>query len=145
MSRAWFGIIIVPSFFCISHYFYMFATIVMTTLFISFMFLVIMFMVYFDYIISIARLFLYLCISSYSAHSKVPWVSGQDCVSMMLIRCLAVDTPYILGHVVDHGCDTSIKSFVIHSPNIGLQVGSSYKGRQALFLIFLSNIPYVYI
>ena len=119
----------------------MFATIVMTTLFISFMFLVIMFMVYFDYMLSIARLSLYL--SSYSAHSKVPWVSGRHCVSVLLIRCLPVDTPYTPGHVVDHGCDTPVESFVVHSPNIGIQVGSSYEGRQALFLIFLSNILYV--
>ena len=52
------------------------------------------------------------------------------------------DTPYILGHVVVHGCDTPVESFVVHSPNIG-QVGSSYEGRQVMFLIFLSNIPYV--
>ena len=59
---------------------------------------------------------------------------------MVLIHCLPTDTPYILGHVVDHGRDTLVESFVVHSPNIG-QVGSSYEGRQALFLIFLSNIP----
>ena len=143
MSRAWFDIIFLPRLFCISHYFYMFAIIVMTPLFISFMFLVNMFMVYFDYILSIARLSLYLCISSYSAHSKVPWVSGRHCVSVVLIRCLPVDTPYIPGHVVDRRCDTPIESFVVCSPNIGIQVGSSYEGRQTLFLIFLSNIPYV--
>ena len=123
----------------------MFATIVMTTLFISFMFLVIMFMVYFDYILGIARLSLYLCISSYSTHSKVPWVSGRHCVSVVLICYLPTDTPYIPGHVVDRGCDTLVEFFVVHSLNIGIQVGSSYKGRQALFLIFLSNIPFVYI
>ena len=116
MSRAWLGIIFVPSFFCISHYFYMFATIVMTLLIISFMFLVIMIIVYFDYILSTARLSLYLCISSYSAHSKVPWVSGRHCVSAVLIRCLPANTPYILGHVVDRGCDTPVESFVVHSP-----------------------------
>ena len=97
----------------------MFATIVMTILFISFMFLVIMFMVYFDYILSIASLSLCLCISSYSARSGVHGVSGQHCVSMVLIRCLPADTPYIMGHVVDRGCDTPVESFVVHSPNIG--------------------------
>ena len=71
-------------------------------------------------------------------------VSGRHCVSMVLIHCLPADAPYILGHVVDHGCDTPIESFVIYSSNIG-QVGSSYEGRHALFLIFLSNIPYVQI
>ena len=59
---------------------------------------------------------------------------------MELIRCLPMDTPYIPGHVVDRGYDTPIESFVVHSANIGIQVGSSYKGRQAMFLIFLSNI-----
>ena len=97
----------------------MVATIVMTTLFILFMFLVIMFMVYFDYTLSISRLSLYLCISSYSAHSNVPWVSGRYCVSVVLIRCLPMDAPYILGHVVDHGCDTPVESIVVHSLNIG--------------------------
>ena len=98
----------------------MLATIVMTILvFILFMFFVIMFIVYFDYMLSIASLSLCLCISSYSAHSKVPWVGGRHCVGVVLICCLSADTPYILGHVVDHRCDISIESFVVHSPNIG--------------------------
>ena len=80
----------------------MFAIIVMTTLvFTILMFLVIMFIVYFDYILSIA------------------------CLSL----CLPTDTPYIPGYVVDHGYDTPIESFVVHFPNIGIQVGSSYEGR----------------
>ena len=95
-------------------------TIVMTILiFILFMFFVIMFIVYFDYILSIASLSLCLCISSYSARSDVHGVSGRHCVSVVLIRCLPTDTPYILGHVVDRGCDTPIESFVVHSLNIG--------------------------
>jgi hypothetical protein len=53
-----------------------------------------------------------------------------------------MDAPYILDRVVDCECDTLVKSFVGHSLNIGL-VGSSYEGSHALFLIFLSNIPYV--
>ena len=144
MSRAWFGIIFVPLSLLYLHYFYMLVTIVMTiSLFILFMFFVIMFIVYFDYMLSIVRLSSCSCISSYSAHSKVPWVSGRHCVNVVLIRCLPTDTPNIPGDVVDHGCDTPVESFVVHSPNIGIQVGSSYKGRQALFLIFLSNKPYV--
>jgi hypothetical protein len=120
----------------------MVATIVMTMFFISFMFLVIMFIVYFGYMLSIIRLSTYSCISSYSAHSLDLGVSGRHCVSVVLIRCLPMDTSYILGHVIDHGCDSPIESFIVHSPNIG-QVGSSYEGRQPLFLIFLSNIPYM--
>ena len=101
-----------------------------------------MFIVYCDYMPSITRLSLYSSISSYSACSKVHGVSGRYCVSVVLIHCLPTDAPYIVGHVVDRGCDTPIEFFVVHSPNIG-QVGSSYEGRQAMYLIFLSNIPYV--
>ena len=99
----------------------MFATIDSTLFLILFMFLVIMFIIYFDYILSIARLSLYLysSISSYSARSDVHGVSGRHCVSMVLICCLPADTTYILGHVVDHGCDTLVESFVVHSSNIG--------------------------
>jgi hypothetical protein len=42
----------------------------------------------------------------------------------------------------DHGCDTPVESFVVHSLNIG-QLGYSYEGSHALFLIFLSYILYV--
>jgi hypothetical protein len=130
------------SLFCVSHYFYMFAIIVMTLILILIMFLVIMFIVYFDYMLSIVRLALCLGISSYSARSKVQGVSGRYCASVVLIRCLPIDAPYIPSHVVDRGCDTPVESLVVHSPNIG-QVGCGYERRQALFLIFLSNIPYV--
>jgi hypothetical protein len=64
------------------------------------------------------------------------------CVSVVLLRCLPANAPYIPGHVEDHGCDTPVESFAVHSSNIG-QVGPSYEGRLALFLIFLSNVPYV--
>ena len=104
----------------------MLSTFVMTLFLILFIFLVIMFIVYFDYMLSIARLSSCLSISSYSTRSKVQGVSGRHCVSVVLICCLPADAPYILGHVVDHGCDTPIESFVVHSPNIG-QVRSSYE------------------
>ena len=116
VSRAWFGIIFVPSLFCISHYFYMFATILMTLFFVLIMFLVIMFIVYFDYMLCIVRLSSDSSISSYSTCSKVLGVSGRYCVSVVLICCLPVDAPYILGHEVDRGCDTPVESFVVHSP-----------------------------
>ena len=97
----------------------MFAIIDSTLFLILFMILVIVFIVYFDYMLSIARLSLYSSISSYSARSIIHGVSGRHCVSVVLIYCLPMDAPYILGHVVDHGCDTLVESFVIHSPNIG--------------------------
>jgi hypothetical protein len=100
----------------------------MTMFFISFMFLVIMFIVYFDYILSIARLSSCSNISSYSARSGVHGVSGRHRVSVVLIRCLPMDAPYILGHVIDCRCDTPIESFVVHSPHIEYVV-SSYKRR----------------
>jgi hypothetical protein len=83
----------------------MLVTIVMTiSVFILFMFFIMMFNVYFDYILSIASLSLCLCISSYSAHSNVHKVGGRYCVSVMLIRCLPANP---------------VESFVVHSPNIG--------------------------
>ena len=98
----------------------MLVTIVMTiSVFILFMFFVMMVNVYVDYILSIASLSLCLCTSSYSAHSKVHGLGGRHCVSVVLIHYLPTDTPYILGHMVDRGCDTPIESFVVHSPNIG--------------------------
>jgi hypothetical protein len=98
--------------------------------------------VYFDYMPRIVRMSLYSNIRSYSAHSFTSWVSGQHCVSMELGRCLLANAPYILSHVVDHGSDTPVESFVVHSPNIG-QVGPGCEGRLALFLIFLSDVPCV--
>jgi hypothetical protein len=107
----------------------MLAIIVMTIIaFILFMFFVVMFIVCFDYILSIASLSLCLYISSYSACSKVHGVGGRRCLSVVLIHCLPTNTLYILGHVVDRGCDTPIEFFVVHSSNIGIEVESGYKG-----------------
>ena len=69
-------------------------------------------------------------------------LSGRHYVSVVLKYCLPTNALYTLGHVVDCECDTLIESFVVHSPFVG-QVEPSYEGNQALFLIFLSNIPYV--
>jgi hypothetical protein len=60
---------------------------------------------------------------------------------MVLRYCLSVDALYTLGHVVDRGCDTPIEFFVVHSLFVE-QVEPGCEGRQALFLIFLSNVPY---
>jgi hypothetical protein len=124
--------------FCI----YLLVTIDMTLLYILYMFLIILFIIYFDYMPSIVRMSLYLNIRSYSAHSLTSWVSGQHRVSMELRHCLPANAPYILGHVIDHGSDTPIESFVVHSLNIR-QVGPGSEGRLVLFLIFLSNVPCV--
>ena len=68
-------------------------------------------------------------------------LSGQHYVSMVLRYCLPMDAFYTLGHVVDRGCDTPVESFIVHSLFVE-QVECSCKGRQALFLIFFSNVPY---
>jgi hypothetical protein len=110
--------------FCI----YLLATIDMTLLYILSMSSVILFVVYFDYILSIVRISLYSSIRSCSAHSLISWVSGRHCASMVLICWLPANAPYIPGHVVDCGSDTPVESFVVHSPNIG-QVGPDCEGR----------------
>ena len=63
-------------------------------------------------------------------------------VSMVLKYCLPTDALYIPSHVVDCECDTLVESSVVHSPFVE-QVGPGCEGNQALFLIFLSNVPYV--
>ena len=68
-------------------------------------------------------------------------LSGQHYVSMVLRYCLPADAFCTLGHVVDRECDTPIESFVVHSLFVA-QVEHGCEGRQALFLIFLSNVPY---
>ena len=73
-----------------------------------------MFIIYFDYMLSIVGLSSCSLISLYSAHSKVPWVGGRHYVSVVLIHCLPTNTPYIMGHVIDRGRDTPIE--LVHSP-----------------------------
>jgi hypothetical protein len=126
----------------------MLATMFMATLvFILFMFLIAMFIVYFDYILSIVSSSSYLCISSYNTYSKVHGVSGRDHVSVVLICNLPVNTHYIPGHVVDHGCDRPIESFVVHSPNIGHRSRARLQrwGEVSVLKLPYSNTPYVWI
>jgi hypothetical protein len=75
-----------------------------------------MFIVYFDYILSIASLSLYLCISSYRAYPNVHRVSGWHYVSVVLIYYLPMNTLYIQGHVVDRECGTPVESFIVTEP-----------------------------
>jgi hypothetical protein len=69
--------------------------------------------------LSTVSLSLCLCISSYNAHPNNHRVGGRDHVGMMLRCYLPTNTLYILVHVVDRRCDTTIEFFVVHSPNIG--------------------------
>ena len=78
------------------------------------MFLIAMFIVYFDYISSIVSLLLCLCISSYSDHPniQVPWVSGMHYVSVVLRYYISVDALCISSSRVVYGCDRPTESFV---------------------------------
>jgi type 1 fimbria pilin len=112
--------------------------------FILFMFKVAMFIVYFDYMLSIVSLSMCLCISSYSAHPNDHRVGGRDHVSMVLRCYLPTNTLYILGHVVDRGCATTIESFVVHSPNIGHRSRARLQRKGKLYSrTSQSNAPYV--
>ena len=76
------------------------------------------------------------CLAQYSNG-----LSGRHYVSVVLKYCLPADALYTSVHVVDRECDTLVESFVVHSPFVE-QVEPGYKGSQALFLTFLSNVPY---
>ena len=102
-----------------------------------------MFTVYFDYMLSIARVII-MFMHKFAKRSLLCTygVSDQHCVSVVLIRCLPTDAPYIPDHVVDRESDILVESFVVHISSVG-QVVPGCEGSQALFLIFLSNVPYV--
>jgi hypothetical protein len=93
-----------------------------------------MFIVYFDYMLSIVSLPLSLCISLYSIHPiKDPRVGGRDHVSMVLICYLPVNTLYILSHVVYRGCDITVVSFVVHSQSIGQRSRAQLQRKEKLY------------
>jgi hypothetical protein len=68
-------------------------------------------------------------------------LSGQWYISEVFRYCLPANALYMPGHVVDHGFDTPIESFVVHFPYVEV-VEPSYDQSLALFLIFLNNVPY---
>jgi hypothetical protein len=103
-------------------------------------FLIILFLVYFDYMLGIARSELYSSIGSYSACSLISWVSGKHYVGMVPISYLPAIAPYIPDCVVDRGSDSPVESFVVHLPSIGQTENNYYREVTAMFYIFLSNI-----
>ena len=114
----------------------------MTLIYSIIIFMIICSNVYYDHMLSIVRSSLYSSMESYSTHLMISWVSGKHSVSVVLIPCFPMIAPYILGHVVDRGCDRPVESFEVHSLGVGL-VELYYYGRLALFLIFLSNVHHV--
>ena len=106
------------------------------------MLLFIMFQVCSSYILDIVVIddeFMYMFAKRLAL--DVHGLSGQHYVSMVLRYCLPADAFCTLGYVVDHGCDTPVESFVVHSPFLE-QVEHGCEERQALFLIFLSSVPF---
>jgi hypothetical protein len=83
---------------------------------------IICFGVYYDYMFSIVDLPLYSCMESYSPHLDhlLTWVNNKDSVSVVLILYLSAIARYMTGRVVDRGGDSTIESFVVHPPCIGL-------------------------
>jgi hypothetical protein len=47
-------------------------------------------------------------------------LGGMYYVSVVLRYHLPVNAPYMSGRVVDHGCDRSVESYVVHPPCVGL-------------------------
>jgi hypothetical protein len=87
------------------------------------LFLIAMFIVYFDYMSSIVTLLLLSsCICSYSVYPKVPRVDDLHYVGMMLryIAYLRV-LPDVSGRVVDREGDyfSFVESFIVHPLRIG--------------------------
>jgi hypothetical protein len=91
-------------------------------MFLSMIIFDICFGVYYDYMFSIVDLPLYSYMESYSPHLDhlLTWVNGKDSVSVVLILYLSAIAPYMSGHVVDRGGDSTIESFVVHPPYTGL-------------------------
>ena len=107
------------------------------------MLLFIMFLVCFGSILDIVMIdneFMHMFAKRLAQYSSE--LSGQHYVSMVLKYCLPADALYIMGHVVDRECDILVESSIVHSLFVE-QVEPGCEGNQALFLIFLSNIPYV--
>ena len=80
------------------------------------MLLFIMFLVCSSYMLDIVMIddeFMHMFTKLLAQYSSE--LSGRHHVSMVLRYCFPVDAFYTLGHVVDHGCDTPIESFVVHS------------------------------
>jgi len=110
------------------------------TLFYLLMFSIILLLVYFDYMLSVVRLQLCLCIGSYSAYSLGRWVSGRYCVGEVPRPYLSAITPYSPEPEVDHRSNSPVESFVVLLPIIRIVEHHYYKEVIAMFMIFLANI-----
>jgi len=103
-------------------------------------FLIILFLVYFDYMLSIVGLELCLCNGSYIACLLGRWVSDRYCVGMVPRLYLSAITPYISESEVDRGGDSPVESFVTLLPFIGLVEQTYCLGEIVIALLFLTDI-----
>jgi hypothetical protein len=120
-----------------------------TLIFILFMFLIAMFIVYFDYMSSIVTLLLLSsCICSYSIYPKVPRVDDLHYVGMVLryIAHLRVLLD-VLGRVVDRECDyySFVESSVVHPLRIGYVERGRVGDDGCVLKASLVDAPYVWI
>jgi hypothetical protein len=69
-------------------------------------------------------------------------LSGRHYVSVVLRYCLPMDALYMLGHVVDRGCDTLVESFIVHSPCIEQVEPRLRRKGKLCSRTSLSNVPY---
>jgi hypothetical protein len=120
-----------------------------TLIFILFMFLMAMFIVYFDYMSSIVTLLLLSsCICSYSVYPKVLRVDDLHYVGVVLryIAYLQV-LPNVPGHVVDREGDyySFVESSVVHPLCIGYVERGHVEGDGCILKASLVDALYVWI
>jgi len=113
------------------------------TLFYLLMFSIILLLVYFDYMLSVVRLELCLCIGSYSAYSLDRWVSGKYCVGVVPRPYLSTISPYSRELEVDHGSDSLVESFVFLLSIIRIVEHHYYREVISMFMIFLAIITII--
>ena len=100
---------------------------------VTFIFAIILFLVYHSYILGLVRLDLYTCLGSYSIYPLDPWVNDRYCVGMVLIPYLSAIVPYMPDRGVVRGSDSSIDSYIVPLSCIGL----------AECWVFLTSLPKV--
>jgi hypothetical protein len=120
-----------------------------TLIFILFMFLIAMFIVYFDYMSNIVTLLLLSsCICSYSVYPKVPRVDELHYVGVVLryIAYLWV-LPDVPGRVVDRKGDyySFVESSIVHPLRIGYVEHGRVRGDGCVLKASLVDAPYVWI
>jgi hypothetical protein len=113
------------------------------------MFLIAMFIVYFDYMSSIVTLLLLSsCRRSYSVYPKVPRVDDLHYVGVVLryIAYLRV-LPDVLGRVVDRQGDSYsfVESSIVHPLRIGYVERGRVGGDGCVLKASLVDAPYVWI